>query len=172
MQDLVENFFALSDSIEWVFKNWTRPSRFWTKINVSHRKSINTLWNYRTKRVKNVVSWQNYNCPVGVALSRVDMSLNWARFSLHFSSKKLLQPDILELISSRLFLGCKIRSNTFLPYWQFFLLGIIINLQGNFSIASIWLHEIHMCGLWVKHSCLQNDSCFLFPKLRLDIKVY
>ena len=43
-----------------------------------------------------------------LALSRVDMSLNWARFQLAFQLQKtLLQPDILELISSRLFWGAK-----------------------------------------------------------------
>ena len=105
--------------------------------------------------------------------SRVDMSLNWGRFQLTFQLQKTpLQLNIMELIFSRLFLGCKLRSSIFLPYWQLFLLSIIINEQGNFSIASTCLHEIHMCGLWVKHSCLQNDSCFLFRNLILDTKVY
>ena len=57
------------------------------------------------------------------------------------------------------------RSKFFLSWGQFFLLGFLNNPHGNFSIVSAHLLETHMCGLVVKHSCLQNHSCFLFPKL-------
>ena len=95
------------------------------------------------------------------------MSLKWDPFQLQFLVHYQLQLTQIRLKNWSLsFLGCFgwAKSEQILSclWGQFFVLGILNNQQGNISIASTHLLKTHMCGLVVKHSCLQSHSCFLF----------